>query len=77
MEKINIYINEPHQRTGLNGVSDIIITINNKDQFIHPSNSFFILKGEIIVKDGGKNYNKGETGISFIRNGLIYLFFRS
>ena len=36
-----------------------------------------LCEGELVVKDGGGNYNKCGTGISFIRNGLMYLFSRT
>ena len=44
LEKVNIYEYEPHQGTRLNDVGDIRITINNEDQFIHPSNSHLYIK---------------------------------
>ena len=76
LEKINIYEYEPHQGTRLNDVGDIRITINNEDQFIHPSNSHLYVEGELIPKSGTTCYAKGECGISLVNNGLMYLFNR-
>ena len=72
LEKINVYEYGPHQGTRLNDVGDIRITINNVDQFIHPSDSFFYYEGELAAKDTGGKYLKNETGIGFIRNALMY-----
>ena len=75
LEKVNIYEYEPHQGTRLNDVGDIRITINNEDQFIHPSNSHLYLEGELLTKTGTQ-YPKNESGIGLVNNGLMYLFNR-
>ena len=78
LEKVNIYEYEPHQGTRLNDVGDIKITINNEDQYIHPSNSHLYLEGELIprIATGSRTYPKGELGIGLVNNGLMYLFNR-
>ena len=76
LEKVNIYEYEPLQGTRLNDVGDIRITINNEDQFIHPSNSHLYVEGELVTEIGSRTYPKGELGIGLINNGLMYLFNR-
>ena len=78
IEKVNIYEYEPHQGTRLNDVGDIRITINNEDQFIHPSNSHLYVEGELITRagTGTRTYPKDECGIGLVNNGLMYLFNR-
>ena len=76
LEKVNIYEYEPHQGTRLNDVGDIRITINNEDQFIHPSNSHLYVEGELTNRAGTMRYPKGECGIGLVNNGLMYLFNR-
>ena len=75
IEKINIYEYEPHQGTRLNDVGDIRLTISNEDQFIHPSESFLYLEGELLKNDD-TTYGDTEKGISLVNNGLMYLFDR-
>ena len=75
IEKINIYEYEPHQGTRLNDVGDIRITINNEDQFIHPSESSLYIEGELTPKSSGAPYNTNDD-ITLVNNGLMYLFKR-
>ena len=61
-------------------VQDLMMLVILELQLIMKINSFthqivfLYCEGELVVKDGDENYNKGKTGISLIRNGLFYLF---
>ena len=57
----------------------IVITIESQDIYTHPAESFLIIDGELRkrARDGGGNvvyYNNDADAITFINNGMMYLF---
>jgi len=55
--------------------TEINITFNNSSNFIHPSESYLQIEGQLYTA-GGVAWNSGVNGsaISFVNNGLLNLF---
>ena len=54
--------------------SDITITIELKDCFYHPSESYLIIEGELIKNNNTRYANADE--VTLTNNGIMYLFKR-
>ena len=68
----NIYAFNPVSGSQLNNPGNITITVNNSDDFYHPSHSWLEFEGQVI-KEAGTNYTKDQM-ISFVNYGILYLF---
>ena len=67
-----VYPFYPITGTQLNNPGSITITVQNSDNFYHPSNSWLEFEG-VLKKVDGHNYTKTEL-ITFANNGILYLF---
>ena len=66
----------PVAGTNLNSFgTDIRLTIETQDIFTHPSESFLIIKGQLIIKDNNNDYAFGDL-ITLTNNGMMHLFKR-
>ena len=60
--------------TNLNSFgSDIRLTIQNQDIFMHPSKSFLIIEGQLVRNDNSNEYADGDL-IILTNNGIMHLF---
>ena len=60
--------------TNLNSFgSDIRLTIQNQDIFMHPSKSFLIIEGQLVRNVDGNEYAAGDL-ITLTNNGIMHLF---
>ena len=64
----------PIAGTNLNDGGDITITIELQDIFIHPSESFLLIEGELLKNDGTRYGD--DDNITITNNGMMYLFKR-
>ena len=66
---------EPVVGTNLNSPGqDIRITIETQDIFTHPSESYLIVEGQLLKRDGTP-YNRA-TEVALANNGIMHLFKR-
>ena len=66
---------EPVVGTNLNASGqDIRLTIETKDIFTHPSESFLIIEG-CLIKDDNNSYGNNDL-VSITNNGMMHLFKR-
>ena len=65
---------EPITGTSLNNGSDIRISIESQDVFMHPSESYLIFEGRLTKTDGTPYANTDE--IALTNNAIMHLFRR-
>ena len=63
---------QPITGTHRNSAGQIIITIENQDQFMHLHNSYLLIEGEVLNADNTR-YADADL-IALTNNGLLYLF---
>ena len=63
----------PESGTQLNNPGNITITVNNRDNFYHPAQSWLEFEGQLVKKTDGAVYTK-EDVIAFVNYGILYLF---
>ena len=63
---------QPISGPQLNSAGQIIITIENQDQFLHLHNSYLLIEGDVLKADDTR-YADADL-IALTNNGLLYLF---
>lgn len=73
IENYQLYQFYPESGTQLNNPGNITITVNNSDNFYHPSRSWLEFEGQLVQKKDDKAYAK-DAVIAFVNYGILHLF---
>ena len=74
IESNQYYNYAPSSQDNLNKAGEIKIDINASDVYIQPSQSYIVIKGQLVRADNNNKPFDANTEIALVNNAMMYLF---